>query len=227
MPRRILGIDIGSSSVKFAQLSKTFKGVSTAKFFQQPLPHLGDDKPADSVPSIEETITQIIKNTIEEKNLVSDEYLTCLPSKLIMMREVNLPFKETSKIRQVIKFEIEQLIPFSPDEVIVDFLMNGNNSNSSLVTAFCLNKRNLSNHLSILNAAGIEPRLITIDSFPILGVLKSSSYNMEGVIAFIEIGARNAVINIYNDGNFVFNRSISNAGNFITKKIMDHLKISF
>jgi len=228
MPKKILGIDIGSSSIKFVQLSKSFRGISTARFSEKPIPSLEVAKTTDpNLPKQEINLSQILKQAIEEKGLASDEYITCLPSKLAMIREVNFPFKDIAKIRQVIKFEIEQSLPFPPEEVIVDFLVNGKDPGSSMVTVFCIHKRNLSNHLSTLNAAGIEPKVITVDSFPILGALRSSIDNLEGIIAHLEIGANNTVINIFKDGNFAYNRTISKAGNFITAKLAEHLKISF
>ena len=229
MPKTVLGIDIGTSSIKFVQLTKSFRGPAAAKFFENPVPQsLPEAQAADSIiPEWNTDLAKIIKESIEEKGLASDEYITSLPSRLIMMREVKLPFKEVAKIRQVIKFEIEQSLPFPPEEVVVDFLVNDENQEKALVTAFCLHKRNLSNHLSLLNAAGIEPKIVIIDSFPILRALKESAHNLEGVIVHLDLGAKNTTVNIFKDGAFAYTRAIPKAGNFITRKIKDRFEISF
>ena len=228
MPKKILGIDIGSSSIKLVQLSKNFRGISTVKYIEKPIPHIETEETADQeLPKQEVDISKILKDAIEQNLLISDEYISSIPSKFAMVRETNLPFKEAVKIRQIIKFEIEQSLPFPPEETLVDFLTNGTDSGSSNVTAFCVHKRNLSNHLSVLNAAGVEPKLITIDSFPVLSTLKSSLVSLYGIICHIEIGAKNTVINIFKDGNFLFNRTIPKAGNFLTTKLREHFKLSF
>jgi len=227
--KTVLGIDIGSSSIKFVQLTKSFRGQATARFLEKPIPSsLPDAQATDSIiPEWNTDLAKIIKDSIEEKRFASDEYITSLPSKLIMVREVKLPFKEAAKIRQVIKFEIEQSLPFPPEEVVVDFLVSDENQENALITAFCLHKRNLSNHLSILNAAGIEPKVITIDSFPILRALKESVLNLEGVIVHIDLGAKNTTVNIFRGGEFAYTRAIPKAGNFITTKIKNRFEISF
>jgi len=228
VPKKILGIDIGSSSIKLVQLSKNFRGISTVKYIEKPIPHIETEETADQELSKQEVdISKILKDAIEQNLLISDEYISSIPSKFAMVRETNLPFKEAVKIRQIIKFEIEQSLPFPPEETLVDFLTNGTDSGSSNVTAFCVHKRNLSNHLSVLNAAGVEPKLITIDSFPVLSTLKSSLVSLYGIICHIEIGAKNTVINIFKDGNFLFNRTIPKAGNFLTTKLREHFKLSF
>lgn len=216
MARKILCIDVGLSFIKFFQLIKSVKGSPLGNIYEIETPK----KPEESSSSL----SKAIKDFIEEKELYSDDYVVSIPSRFILIREVKLPFRDHTKIRQVLKFEVEQNIPFQADETLVDFIVEEELSDGVKVLAFLVKKEVIRDCLTTFHEVGVDPKLITADIFPALGILRTNIEEMEKIIAHVEIGARHTVLNIFKDGKFKFSRTIMKAGEFITSRIQDALK---
>ena len=56
-----------------------------------------------------------------EIDLKSDIYNVSIPADRASFRNLSMPFKDPKKIRQTLPFEIETMLPFPIDDLIVDF----------------------------------------------------------------------------------------------------------
>src|SRR3989344_6064781 len=104
MSQRILGIDVGSHSIKVAEIERGLRGFQLVGFFEQPVMNsetLGKEGAA----------TQALLKLFEEYNLPSDLVYPALPGQASSLRVIDLPFTDFKKIDQTIEFEMENYLP--------------------------------------------------------------------------------------------------------------------
>ena len=115
MPQRVLGIELGTQSLTLVQLMGTVKSYEVVAAVQQPWPqHANSDEQR-------QLRRQILHELIDTQQLRGDAVLVTLPAFHAALRNLILPFKDTRRIRQVLKYTLDEYIPFEPDEIVADF----------------------------------------------------------------------------------------------------------
>ncbi len=92
--------------------------------------------------------------------------LITIPPALVSYRNLRIPFKENRKIRQVLPFEVEPLLPFPLDEVILDFQTARQSENSDVIAA-AVERAKLQPILDALSAFHLSPQVIIPGGFPV------------------------------------------------------------
>jgi len=215
-----LGLDIGTSSIKVARLVKTRRGTRLLNFWEKEIPKEGESEAREE--TIARTIAELLSRVKGEKERV----ISSLPASSFVIKRLSLPFKGKRKIHQVIRYELEPFLPFPLEEAIIDFsIIDDRLPGRTLVLAFAINKRVIERHLKILNLAGIKPEVVDLDSISLFNIyaLKED----EEIVALINLGARQTIINIISEGRLFFSRSISKAGDDVSQALAEGLGVSF
>ena len=108
MPGKILGLDIKDDFVAAIQVASTLKGYQIT---------------ASTRVSIEgeNGLENALKEIFDQADLKSDVCHSSIPAERISYRNLRLPFKDPKKIRQPLPFEIETMVPFHIEDLLVDF----------------------------------------------------------------------------------------------------------
>jgi len=134
------------------------------------------------------------------------------------------------ELKNALKWEAEEYIPFHIDEVNIDSVILGKAGDGGKVDVLLVSakKELVSEHVDLVRAVGLTPLIIDVDSFAFLNCFEVNYQpNPTDVIALINIGAEITSINIYIGGISRFSRDISIAGDTITTSIQSRLGISF
>ncbi|MBC2715527.1 MAG: pilus assembly protein PilM [Desulfobacteraceae bacterium] len=116
MSRKIFSIDIRDNGISALLVENSLKGNRIQA--QQFVPYMDiNDEPVNAVQRITETLNKITK----EINVSGAEYIVSISPELISYRNLQVPFKDRKKIRQVLPFELEPTLPYPVDEVTIDF----------------------------------------------------------------------------------------------------------
>lgn len=248
MSKRIIGIDIGSSSIKIVELCRTLNGFRLENFLYKELT-------IEEGMSHKEVISSTLGSLVEENAIKEETVVSSIPPQAAVLRNITLPFKDTKKIRQIIKYEIESDIPFPIDDMTVDFMVTNRESPEKTdVMVVAVNKNVIRDHLEVLNNCGLDPYMIDINSFALcnsFAFLQYQNQNLGSYSAFdfrslfdlwkkdhdhegpgdstalIDIGAGKTSINILRGGILKFTRCLPKGGNYITEAIMKGLNITY
>ena len=154
MPEKILGIDLGSSTLKVVQVNWNFRSVEVSGYASASVPD-------DADPS---QVSLILKNLLSEHNLDSDRYVLALGTHEAFLRRLSFPFSAQRKIDQVIRFELEPSLPLAIEETLVDYVKSGQFlEGSQWVLAAALPRRVIDPLLTELREAGIVPAVVALD----------------------------------------------------------------
>ena len=174
--KEVVGIDIGSSSVKLVQLKKQ-KGVFHLESFgMAPLPSetIVDNTIMDSA-----SIKEAVKNLLESQKIKTKNIVTSMSGNSVIIRKILLPMMSEEELESAIQWEAEQYIPFELSDVNLDFQIIGpakedpSQMNILLVAA----KKDVVNDLAmIFRELGLNPQIMDVDCFALENIFE---YNYE------------------------------------------------
>lgn len=226
----IIGLDIGSNSIKLIQLNDDNGSYTLSKFGIVPLAPemIVEGTIMDSVRCVE-----ALQNLLKDQSISTKNSVISLSGHSVIVKKVSLPQMTEDELAESIKWEAEQYIPFDINDVNMDFQIlntfvdtDGKPQMNVLLAA--VKKDKLTEYTSLIIEAGLKPVIVDIDSFALENMYGINYEIKEGeTVALINIGASLTNINILKDGLFVFTRDVSIGGNKYTEAIQKDLGLSY
>jgi general secretion pathway protein L len=197
VPGKILGLDISEDSITAVQILSGLKGYQVTACAQVTIEEDGG-------------LEDALKGLFEQMDLKSDTYLTSIPAANASYRNLQMPFKESKKIRQTIPFEIETVVPFHSEDLVVDFTIL-ERADESEVLGVSVRKAYIAEYLAQLQAYGIDPDVLDIRCVPTVSwLLKQEETPDDGL--FLEIGAKRDLMILYVKRHIALIRSLATDG---------------
>lgn len=155
---RSVGIDAGEYSVKVVELDGGYKKARLLRCQIDRLPAGGADE------ARAKATAELAAAAIEQGKMAGDSVLGH-PCREAVLRTIEVPFRGADAIRKVIKSEVESAIhSHAVDDMVVDFHeMVGADTGSKVLVA-AVPKAGLRPYLEALEAAGIEPQHVDLDT---------------------------------------------------------------
>jgi type IV pilus assembly protein PilM len=225
----IVGLDIGTSSVKAVELKESGKGYQLVNFGVKPIPPqtIVDGAVMDASAVIE-AITELFRDfKISSRNVVIG-----ISGNTVIVKKITLPEMSFEELEESIHWEAEQYIPFDIEDVNLDFqiIESGLPSEEGRMDVILVaaKKEKVDESVSLVVQSGLTPMVVDLEAFALQNAYEIN-YEVEPgkSIALIDIGAGVMNINVIGDGISVFTRDISIGGNQFTETIQKELGISY
>jgi type IV pilus assembly protein PilM len=225
--KEVVGIDIGSSSVKLVQL-KDLKGsyqLLNAGIVPLPPEAIVDNTLMDST-----SIVNAIKSLVSSLGIKVKDVACSISGNSVIIRKITLPVMPVEDLEDQITWEAEQYIPFDINDVNMDFQILSPDSIDPTKMAVLLvaSKKDIINdYVGVFNEAGMVLSIVDVDSFAVQNTFEMNhDANTEEVLALINIGASVMNINVVKNGVSLFTRDVQMGGNLYTEEIQKQLGIS-
>lgn len=224
----IIGLDIGSSSIKLVELNEGKNGFKLQNLAISPLPPeaIVDGSLMDSV-TIIDTIRELAANT---KTKTKDVVIS-ISGHSVIVKKINLPFMTEAELEESIQWEAERYIPFDINDVNIDFQILGSGPENPEVMDVVLvaaKKDIINDYISVIIESGLNPVIIDVDAFALENMLAINyEIEKEEIIAIANVGASTTNINIIKDNVSAFTRDIFKGGNQVTEEIQRQLHIDY
>lgn len=223
----LVGIDVGSSSVKLVQL-KEQKGsysLQNVGIWRLPPEAIVDNALMDSY-----TVVEAVKGLLTSLAIKDKEASTSVSGNSIIIRKIALPVMQPEELEEQIHWEAEQYIPFDINDVHVDFQVlesDGVDPSKMNVLLVASKKDIINDYLSVFNEAGIKLVVIDVDSFAVQNAFELNyEVNPDEVCALINIGASIMNLNVVHGGTSLFTRDVQMGGNLFTEEIQKQFGLS-
>lgn len=217
--RRIV-LDMGSSAIRLCELTPTKAGFQLTRYIQREIP-VEPDMDDDTKRSVRvNTLKELLKEA--KINPRGKKVVFAMAGQSVFTRTRALPPVPEHKLTQIVQYEIRQQIPFSLDQIALDFqVLNRTDAGGYEVLMAAIKVDVVDKQLSILREVikGVD----TVDVGPL------SAYNWlkhngqfgaaEECVALLDLGASTTDIVIEREGQFRFTRSINVGGNDVTRAI--------
>jgi type IV pilus assembly protein PilM len=224
----VIGLDIGSSSIKLLELSEGKSGYKLQNLAISPLPPeaIVDGALMDSVTIIDTIRDLIATSKTKKKNVV-----TSVSGHSVIVKKITLPFMSEAELEESIQWEAERYIPFDINDVNIDFQIFGSgpeNPDVMDVVLVAAKKDIINDYVSVIMESGLNPVIIDIDSFALENMLAINyEVDKEETVAMANVGASITNINIIKNNISGFTRDIFKGGNQITEEIQRQLHIDY
>lgn len=211
MSRKIAGLDIGSHSVKVVLARERLGRVDLLQFYERPI--------------VANNIQEAVRAIFREKGLRPDIIVSAVSGNAASVHYLQIPFSDETKISQVIPYEVESLVPFPLEEMIIDqfVLSRGNgtppNTGSSVCVAL-IRKSDLEHYVNTLKGVHIDPKIVELESLALYHTFMQW-YKTEDTVALLDIGASKSNLCIIAKGKPRLVRTFYRGGNGITTAIQE------
>lgn len=225
--KEVIGIDVGSSSVKLVQL-KDNKGsfqLLNVGIMALPPEAIVDNSLMDSA-----SIAATIKNLVSSLGVKSKDVACSISGNSVIIRKIVLPAMPQEELEDQITWEAEQYIPFDINDVNMDFQILSPDSHdpSKMNVLLVASKKDIINdYVAVFNEAGLHLSVVDVDSFSVQNVFEiNHDVSADAIVSLINIGASVMNINVVKDGITLFTRDVQMGGNLYTEEIQKQLGIS-
>ncbi len=226
--KEIVGLDIGSSSIKLAHLKASGAEYRVRKFGAFPLP---PDAIVDGAIMDHASVVEGIKTALRELKVKEKEVVTSLAGHSVIIKKVVLPTTTAEELDDSIQWEVEQYIPFDIKDVKIDFQVLGplREDPSRMDVLLVAVKSDLVNdYVSVVKDAGLTPAIVDIDSLAAGNAFEAfHPVTDDQVPMVINVGASFMNINILNAGIPLFTRDVPMGGGIYTSEIQKQLAVGF
>lgn len=224
----LIGLDIGSSCLKAAQVNVAREPYELVLFGTVPLPR--DVITEGAITNRSALVTAVHELLAKIKVSKADVAIGLSGHSSVIVKRITLPQMSAEDLSLSIKFEAEQFIPFDINDVNIDFQILGPSAQEvgqMDVILVAVKKSLINDYVSILEDAGLSPAVIDVDAFALSNVFEAN-YDLQDYknVAIINIGASKTNINIVHRGVPVFTRDSSTGTNFHTEALERMLKVS-
>jgi len=159
--KRCLGIDLGSHSVKLAEMALDGAGVRIIRMLAETLP-VGPDATEEERNN---ATVNIIKGMMKKNRITTKHVVLCMPGQTVFVRRIRLPRATGSRLHQIILFEARQQIPFPLEKTIVEYQVFDTEKEREVEVLLVAMKRETNEEfMRLVRRIGLQPIGISITS---------------------------------------------------------------
>ncbi|MCL5966603.1 MAG: pilus assembly protein PilM [Deltaproteobacteria bacterium] len=226
--KELIGLDIGSSSIKLAHVKAAGSEYRVRRFGAFPLP---PEAIVDGAIMDQASVIEGVKTALRELKVREKEVVISLSGHSVIIKKVVLPTTTPEELQDSIQWEVEQYIPFDIKDVRIDFQVIGplREDPSKMEVLLVAVKSDLVNdYVTVVKDAGLAPAIVDIDSIAAGNAFElCHPVSDEQVPMVLNVGASFMNINIVHAGVPLFTRDVPMGGGVYTSEIQKQLAVSF
>jgi type IV pilus assembly protein PilM len=230
----MIGLDISSSSVKLVELGRTAGGdLMLERFASEPF-----EKGWITDGQIEkfDEVAEAVKRVVSKSGTRARQVVMAMPQSAVITKKIMLPAGLRDEEMEVqVESEANQYIPFSLDEVSLDFCVIGPSPSSAgdvEVLIAASRKDRVQDRQGLAEAAGLKPVVLDIESHAsrlAMGRIVAALPNegKDALVALFEIGADTTSLKVLRDDDMLYDRDQAFGGAQLTQLISRQYGFSF
>ncbi len=230
----MIGLDISSSSAKLVELGMS----ATGDYVLERLATEPFEKGWITDGQIEkfEEVVGAVRRLLDKSGTKTKQVVLAMPQSAVITKRINLPAGlRDEELELQVESEANQYIPFSLDEVSLDFCVIGPSPTSSgdvEVLIAASRKERVQDRQGLAEAAGLKPVVLDIESHAALlaiGRVVDTLPNQgrDALIALFELGADTTSLKVLREGEMLYDRDQSFGGSQLTSLISRQYGFSF
>lgn len=226
--RQVVGLDIGSSSIKTVEL----RPVRGGSYELQSLgtEELSPDCIVDGVIISKLPVSEAIQRIFSQQNIKNRRVATSISGHSVIVKKIALPAQSEEDLAESIRWEAEQYIPFDIADVNLDYEVLGENASTGNldVLLVAVKREKITDHTSVISMAGKNPVIVDVDAFALQNAYEVNyDPTMRTTVALLDIGASIMTINIVSGRDFLFTRDVGVGGHQYTDFLQKEFNLNF
>jgi type IV pilus assembly protein PilM len=226
-PKKLVGLDIGSSSIKAVELVRKGPDYELANLG---IEVLGQDVVVDGSIMDALLVSSAIERIFATSKIKTKEVATSVSGHSVIVKRIAVSAANAAEVAAAIPYEAQQYIPFDVADVNLSYQIMGPSAGSGGmdVMLVAVKREKILNYTNVLSQAGINPLVVDIDAFAVENAFEAN-YDppASSMVALLNVGASIMNINIVRDGASLFTRDVSVGGNQYTETLQKELDLGF
>jgi type IV pilus assembly protein PilM len=224
-----LGIDLGSASIKIAQLRALPKGAfSLIAMGETPVPPEARREPSARLRFLHDGLRQILHSA----PFKGAQCVLSLPAEMTFVQHLKVPKMPAEQLGPALRWELQGKLPYDPARAIVrhvvagEILADGEAKQELIVMA--VNRDTIESHINLLKRAKLDCVGMNIECCAIVDCFaRLFRRTADGVrsILFVDIGAASTQVVIGHGSVVAFARNLVLAGGQLDQVVADALKV--
>jgi type IV pilus assembly protein PilM len=226
--KQVVGLDIGSSYIKAAELRPARRG--GYELVSLGMEELSPDCIVDGVIISKLPVSDAINRIFTQQNIKNKRIATSISGHSVIVKKIALPVQSDEELAESIRWEAEQYIPFDISDVNLDYQILGESATTGNldVLLVAVKKEKITDHTSVVTMAGKSPVIVDVDA---CALQNASEVHYEPTrhttVALLDIGASIMTINIVQGRDFLFTRDVGVGGHQYTDFIQKEFNLGF
>ncbi len=230
----VIGLDISSSSVKLVELSQNKNGEMVLERFAMESFEKGWI--ADGQIEKFDEVADAVRRVVARSGTKTRDAVLAMPQSAVITKKIMLPAGlREEELELQVEAEANQYIPFSLDEVSLDFCVLGPSPTSVgdvEVLIAASRKDKVQDRQGLAEAAGLRPVVLDIESHAsrlAMGRLVAAlpGEGKDALVALFEIGADTTSLKVLRDDEMLYDRDQAFGGSQLTQLISRQYGFSF
>lgn len=226
-PPPLLGIDISSSSIKLVELGQDKAGAWVLE--RCAIEPLERGWIADGNIEKFDEVAEALKRVVKKCGTRTRNVALALPSSAVITKKIVLPGGlSDEELAAQVEIEANQYIPFSLDEVSLDFCVIGPNKNAASdvdVLLAASRREKVQDREGLAEAAGLKPMVVDVESHAsrlAAGRLTALLPNQgqDAIVALFELGALTTSMQVLRNEEVLYDRDQAFGGAQLTQQIV-------
>ena len=227
MASKVVGLDIGTSGVRAAELTLG-KGATLERFGQVALPPgaVRDGQVVDSG-----AVAHALRQLWAQAKFSTKKVVLGVANQNVVVRQVDLPWLPEDELRKSLPFQVQDFVPMPVEDAILDFhsleeFTNDQGGRMQRVLLVAASRDMVGGVLDGVKQAGLDPQVVDLTSFAVIRALATEhGFGSPDAEALVDIGASVTNIVVHQGGVPRFVRILMMGGGDITDAVAERLGV--
>jgi type IV pilus assembly protein PilM len=217
----MLGVDIGSSSIKIVQIERG----ATPTLTTYGMVDIPEPISSQTTDEAVHNIANLLKTLLEKARVTTKECTMSLPNSSVFTSVIDMPKMGDSEMEQAMQFEAKKYVPLPFSEVTLSWTVISDNEDGSTVKVLLIAvpKQIRDIYIKLFQLAGLNLEIIEIEALALIRALVVDRSKNDVII---DIGAKVTGLNFVRQGTLQLTRNLSIGGDTITDRIAQALNLS-
>lgn len=229
-PKKLLGIDIGTSSIKIVELSRWGQGktlenygeIKSASLLKEPFRNV--EKGTFLLSNY--FVSRAIRAVLDEARIKTKEVIFAIPDFSTFCVSFELPPMTQGEIAQAVYYNASQYIPLPITETALDWKLisgaPGDNKSKLKIFLVAIPNQIIKDYQEVAQLAGLELYAAEAEA---LGIVRSLVKDNKKCVCLVDIGVQSTTFNIINKGILIKSYSLNFAGGQLTHAVSSVLGV--
>ena len=224
--KKVVGLDLGSNSIKMAELKVNGNVAELENFasVQTPSQAMNNGEITDSF-----LLGEAIKSLHKEQKFSRKTASVGMWGNSAIVKKISLPKRDPKELREQIKFEAQQYLPFDISQVTLEYHTLPFSTTTDMMDVLIIAAQNdfITKYVEVTTFAGMNCKIIDVSSLALANIFEFNYGRMNEPIALFNFGATSTQFLVVLQGEVLFVRDIPVGGFHFTNEISKNMGITY
>jgi type IV pilus assembly protein PilM len=225
-PKTVVGLDIGSSSIKVVELASRGDQVHLVRWGTA---DLIPDAIVDGEIMDRQHVVETIQNLMEECGIKNKHVVMAVSGRGVIVKRVSMARTPEEEADEAIRWEAEQHVPYDIADVVLDYhLVDYDTGPKEMQVLLVAAKQDVvSGRVEIAREAGLTAAAIDVDAFAVQNALEwGHEFDPEETIALVNVGAELTNIHVVRAGVPLYTQDLATGTHTMIESIRKTYEVS-